>query len=400
MKNGIKIALTCISVMLTMAVASISAQDLTTQKNRKKQLESDIAVLDKQIAGIKQQSASASTRLEMLRQNIVNRKEIVAESDRIIKSYNDSIKIKDAEIVELKQEVDTLVYYYGKLIRNAYKYRDPHVWYLYVFASEDLGQAFRRAGYFRNISEQIRSDADVIRCKQAELEEQKKVLDGLKQEAVDVKSARVKELEGLRKDEKEADMLVQQLQRDKKKIEAQIAQKKKEVSKLNKEIQRKIEEAQRAKATHSGVKKDDSQDIKLSGEFANNKGKLPWPVNGAIVGKFGKRYHPVFKNLELPSNEGIDIAVDQGTEVKCVYDGMVLDVFVMPTYGQCVLVQHGKTYFTFYCKLGSVAVTKGEKVKTGQSLGVVDVINGTTQIHFEVWKDKVPQNPSNWLRQR
>ena len=142
------------------------------------------------------------------------------------------------------------------------------------------------------------------------------------------------------------------------------------------------------------------QDVKLSGEFENNKGKLPWPVNGALVGKFGKQYHPVFKNLELPPNEGIDIAVESGAEVKSVYDGQVLDVFVMPTYGQCVLVQHGNTYFTFYCKLGSVAVKKGNKVKTGQKLGVAETTGEASQIHFEIWKDKVPQNPSNWLKQK
>jgi septal ring factor EnvC (AmiA/AmiB activator) len=398
MRHQIRNVLACISALLVVSVLSVTAQDLTKQKNKKRQLEKDIELLDKQIAGIKQQSASATSRLEMLRQNISARKELVAESDRLIKSYNDSIKVKDSEINILQNEVDTLVHYYGKMVRNAYKYRDPRVWYLYVFASDNLGQAFRRAGYFRNISAQIRSEADVIRSKQAELETQKGLLDVLKQDALAEKDSRVKELNNLRKDEKEADQLVQQLKNDKKKIESQIAQKRKEVDKLNKEIQKKIAEAQKSKSTPSGAKRDDSQDIKLSGEFANNKGKLPWPASGVVVGKFGKRYHPVFKNLELPSNEGIDIAAEKGAEVKCVFDGQVLDVFVMPTYGQCVLVQHGKTYFTFYCKLCNVAVSKGDSVKTGQTIGVVDQINGSSQMHFEVWKDKVPQNPSNWLR--
>lgn len=398
MKGIMRYILICLSAALLVCIAPVSAQDLTKQKNRKAQLEKDIALLDRQIAGIREKSASATSRLGMLRQNITNRKALVAESDRLVRLYADSIKVKDREIAVLAQEVDTLVYYYGKLIRNAYKYRDPHVWYLYVFASENLGQAFRRAGYFRNMSEQIRHEADVIRSKQADLEEQKAELDELKREAMAVKDARVRELNDLRKDEKEADRLVSQLKKERKKIEGQIAAKKKEVKALNKEIQRKIEEAQRAKKTPSGTKKDDAQDIKLSGEFAGNKGKLPWPVSGTVVGKFGKQYHPVFKNLELPPNEGIDIAVENGEEVKCVYEGQVLDVFIMPTYGQCVLVQHGNTYFTFYCKLGNVAVKKGDKVKTGQKLGVADVMNGTSQIHFEIWKDKVPQNPSNWLR--
>ena len=398
MKNLMRNLLVCMSMIMLMAAASLSAQDLTRQKNKKAQLEKEISLLDKQIAGIKAQSSNATARLHMLRQNISNRKELVAESDRIIKSFSDSIKIKDREIAVLQEEVDTLVYYYGRLVRSAYKYRDPHVWYLYVFASDNLGQAFRRAAYFRNISSQIRSDADVIRDKQSDLEKQREILNELKAEAVSVKESRVKELNDLRKDEKEADNLVQQLKKDRKKIEGQMAAKKKEVKALNREIQKKIEAAQNTRKPSAGTKKDDPQDIKLSGEFANNKGKLPWPANGVLVGKFGKQYHPVFKNLELPPNEGIDIAVENGEEVKCVFDGLVLDVFVMPTYGQCILVQHGNTYFTFYCKLGSVGVKKGDKVKTNQKLGTADIMNGTSQIHFEIWKDKVPQNPSNWLR--
>lgn len=400
MKKFLRYISLIVSALLVIGAVQVSGQDISKQKNKKAQLEKDIALLDKQIANIKKQSASATTQLELLRQNISNRKSLVEESDKLIRSYADSIDLKDRGISDLQNEVDTLVHYYGKLVRNAYKYRDPHVWYLYVFASENLGQAFRRAGYFRNVSEQIRYEADVIRSMQADLETQKSQLDQLKQEAVAVRESRVKELNSLRKDEQEADRLVAQLQKDRKKIETQIAAKKKEVKALNKEIQKKIEEAQRAKKGSSGSKKDDTQAVKLSGEFENNKGKLPWPVNGALVGKFGKQYHPVFKNLELPPNEGIDIAVESGAEVKSVYDGQVLDVFVMPTYGQCVLVQHGKTYFTFYCKLGSVAVKKGDKVKTGQKLGVAETTGGASQIHFEIWKDKVPQNPSNWLKQK
>ena len=69
----------------------------------------------------------------------------------------------------------------------------------------------------------------------------------------------------------------------------------------------------------------------------------------------------------------------------------------MPGYNQCVLIQHGN-YFTFYCKLKSVKVKAGDKVKTGQVIGSIDTINGQTQLHFETWKDTKPQNPEQWLR--
>ena len=387
----------CVTVILLLVSLSVSAQDVTKQKNRKAQLEKEIKLLDSQIAGIKKQSSSATTQLELLRQNIKNRKALVSESDNLIKSLNDSIQVMINDIQGLQQNVDTLVHYYGKLVRSAYKYRDAHVWYLYVFASENLGQAFRRAAYFRNISEQIRTEAAVIRTKKEELEQQKTALDELKEEAVTVRNTRVKELEGLRSDEREAANLIQQLKKERKKIEAQISSKKKEVDALNKEIKKKIDEA---KKKASSTKKTDPQDIKLSGQFESNKGALPWPVNGPVVGTFGRRFHPVHKNLELPANEGIDIAVEDGEVVKAVFDGTVLDIFIMPSYGQCVMVQHGNAYFTFYCRLDNISVKKGDKVKTGQKLGTVGVVNDLRQMHFEIWKDKTPQNPSNWLRQK
>lgn len=387
----------CVTVILLLVSFSVSAQDVTKQKNRKAQLEKEIKLLDSQIAGIKKQSSSATTQLELLRQNIKNRKALVSESDNLIKSLNDSIQVMINDIQGLQQNVDTLVHYYGKLVRSAYKYRDAHVWYLYVFASENLGQAFRRAAYFRNISEQIRTEAAVIRTKKEELEQQKTALDELKEEAVTVRNTRVKELEGLRSDEREAANLIQQLKKERKKIEAQISSKKKEVDALNKEIKKKIDEA---KKKASSTKKTDPRDIKLSGQFESNKGALPWPVNGPVVGTFGRRFHPVHKNLELPANEGIDIAVEDGEVVKAVFDGTVLDIFIMPSYGQCVMVQHGNAYFTFYCRLDNISVKKGDKVKTGQKLGTVGVVNDLRQMHFEIWKDKTPQNPSNWLRQK
>ena len=64
------------------------------------------------------------------------------------------------------------------------------------------------------------------------------------------------------------------------------------------------------------------------------------------------------------------------------------------------MVQHGNAYFTFYCRLDNISVKKGDKVKTGQKLGTVGVVNDLRQMHFEIWKDKTPQNPSNWLRQK
>ncbi|MBO8474057.1 MAG: M23 family metallopeptidase, partial [Bacteroidetes bacterium] len=40
----------------------------------------------------------------------------------------------------------------------------------------------------------------------------------------------------------------------------------------------------------------------------------------------------------------------------------------------------------------------GDKIKTGQTIGEVDTINGETQLHFQIWKNQTPQDPEKWLR--
>ncbi|MBR5013083.1 MAG: peptidoglycan DD-metalloendopeptidase family protein [Bacteroidales bacterium] len=376
------------------------AQDTKAYEEKKARLEREIAIIDKQLAENASQSSSMLSDLTLIRKNISNRKSLVNEADRRVRQYSDSIYLAQREINRLQARIDTLTSHYAKLVRSAYKNRDARVWYMYMLASDNLGQAFRRFGYFKNLSSQMKSEAKDIRVMQEELEGKKQRLTAIKAEAEALKAERVKELEKLKKDEAKADSVVKKLQKDKKKYQNQLASKKKEVNALNRQIAKLIEEAMKAddpKKQKSSSKKSAPVDMKLDGEFSKNKGKLPWPADGPVVGTFGKHYHPVYKNLELPSNNGIDVALAKGSDVKAVFDGTVTQVITMPGYNQCVLVQHGN-YFTLYCKMKSVSVKVGEKVKTGQKLGTIDTINGQTQLHFEVWKGSTPQNPESWLR--
>lgn len=381
--------------MMMLAFASAaSAQDTRAQEERKARLEREIAIIDRQLAENASQSSSMLSDLKLIRKNISNRKALVAEADAKVRRINDSIYITQKEINRLQARVDTLTSHYSRLVLSAYKNRDARIWYMYMFASDNLGQAFRRFGYFRNLSTHMKNEARTIRTMQDELAVRKDELAQMKASAEAVKKERVQELEKLRKDEAKADGVVKKLQKDRKKYQNQLAAKKKEVNALNREIARIIASAM---TVDSKKKEKKPVDLKLDGEFSKNKGKLPWPADGPVVSGFGKHFHPVYKNLELPPNNGVDIALAKGTQVCSVFDGVVAQVIVMPGYNQCVLVQHGN-YFTLYCKMKNLLVVQGDKVKTGQALGTIDTINGQTQLHFEIWKGKNPQNPENWLR--
>lgn len=390
-----------ISIILTLSLLLASAlglraQDTRTQEARKAKLEREIAIIDKQLAENSSKSTAMLSNLTLIRKKISNRKALVEDSERQIQGISDKIYLKQRQINRLQARVDTLTNHYSRLVLSAYKNRDSRIWYMHILASENLGQAFRRYSYFKNLSTQMNKEAKEIRLMQDDLLKEKEALAVMKKEAQAVKTERVTELEKLRKEEAEADNVVKKLKKNRRTYQNQLNAKKKEVVALNKEIERIVSAAMKSPST-SKSKKQEPIDYKLAEEFSKNKGKLPWPADGPVVGRFGKQFHPVFKNLELPPNNGVDVAISKGSDIKAVFKGVVKQVLVMPGYNQCVLIQHGN-YFTFYCKLKSVNVKAGQKVDTNDVIGSVDTINGDTQLHFEVWKGTKPQNPESWLR--
>lgn len=380
--------------LFLLQAAGVSAQDMGEYEKRKARLEQEIEMLDRQLAENVSRSRSELSRLTLVRAKISGRKSLIKESDRQIRKYADDIYLTQKKINRMNARLDTLSSYYEKLIRNAYKNRDARVWYMYILASEDLGQAFRRYSYFRNLSSQTRVQGDKIRTAREELEAEKARLRTLKSEAEKVRKSRQDELVSLQQEESEVARIVSALKKNRSKYEKELAAKKKQVEALDREIERIIREAM--KASKSKGEKTEI-DYKLAEEFSSNKGRLPWPVQGAVVERFGQHYHPVFTNVKLPFNNGISIAVAKGAEIDAVFDGVVKQIVVMPGYNQCVLVQHGN-YFSFYCKLKTTAVKPGDKVRTGQKIGTVDTINGETQLHFQIWQGSKPQNPESWLR--
>ena len=359
------------------------------QKSKKAKLEREIAILDKQLKENSSKSSSALTSLKLTRKKISSRKQLVAESEKEILKLDERIMAQNGQIKTLQTHLDTLTFYYARLVRSAYRNRDAKLWYIYILASNDMGQALRRYGYLKSLAAQMNEQALRIKDTKESISREKNEVERLRTNASALRAKRLEELDRLKKDESASAKLVDQLKKDKAKYQKQLAAKRKEVEALNQQMAKMVKS--------SASKPKTAVDAKLDAEFASNIGKLPWPADGPVVDGFGEHYHPVYTNVKLPFNNGVNIAVAKNTAAKAVFDGTVKNIVVMPGYNQCVLVQHGG-YFTFYCKLASVNVKAGDKVKTGQVLGRVDTISGETQLHFELWEGRTPQNPELWLR--
>jgi septal ring factor EnvC (AmiA/AmiB activator) len=398
---------------LTLAFTSY-AQDTRTQESKKAKLQREIEIINSQLKDNSAKSRSALTELTLVRKKITNLNGLIDESNRRISVLGDSISFKQKRIDTLEARLGTLSDYYGKLVKSAYKNRDSRIWYMYILSSGNLTQGLRRTVYLKNFSSEMKRQAKEVSAAKEALEEEKDAMEGLLEEVSKEKASRMSDMRSLESSRKQSEDLVASLNRDKKKYTGELQKKQRQVEALNREIaeiiRKAMAEQQKKKSssgkkgdskasatTPSGKSTDTTVDSKLSKEFAANKGKLPWPVSGTIVESFGEHYHPVYKNVKLPFNNGVNVAVAKGAAVKAVFDGEVRQIVVMPGYNQCVLVQHGN-YFTFYCKLSKVSVKNGDKIKTGHVIGTVDTIGDETQLHFQLWSGRTPQNPELWLR--
>ena len=184
-----------IAVICLSASAVLHAQNTKAQEEKRARLEKEIAIIDRQLADNKSKSDNSLADLTLIRKKVSNRKALVTESDRLIRKYKDDIYLTQLKINKMQARVDTLTEYYSRMVISAYKNRDARVWYMYILASDNISQAFRRMGYFRNLSSQMQDEARRIRQAQEDLEAEKERLAQMKKDAEDVKAARVKELD-------------------------------------------------------------------------------------------------------------------------------------------------------------------------------------------------------------
>ncbi|MBC7577103.1 MAG: M23 family metallopeptidase, partial [Tardiphaga sp.] len=129
---------------------------------------------------------------------------------------------------------------------------------------------------------------------------------------------------------------------------------------------------------------------------ADATGALPtfrWPVRGRVVTGYGAKTNG-------KSNDGINVAVPEGTPVKAAEDGVVAySGNELKGYGNLVLVRHSNGYVTAYAHASELLVKRGETIKRGQVIAKSGQSGevGSPQLHFEIRKGSSPVDPLQFL---
>jgi murein DD-endopeptidase MepM/ murein hydrolase activator NlpD len=114
---------------------------------------------------------------------------------------------------------------------------------------------------------------------------------------------------------------------------------------------------------------------------------------------WGMRMHPIYKILRF--HYGMDFTASTGTEVFSTGSGVVKSADREVGYGNCVVVDHGFGYETYYAHLSRIKVKPGQKVNRGEVIGLVGSTGTSTapHLHYEVSKDGKKVNPQNYYFQ-
>ncbi|MBI9033464.1 MAG: peptidoglycan DD-metalloendopeptidase family protein [Bacteroidales bacterium] len=380
-------------------------EDKAQLEKNKAKIEQEIKLTSQLLDQTRKSRKNSLNELILINRKIEQRESLINALESEIYYLDFSIKYNKERIQELENQVSELKEEYSRLIYNTYKNRNSFSRLMFIFSSKDFNQAYQRLKYLQQYTSFRKKQAvmivniqDSISIKNLELEQQKK-------KKISTKKDKVNESRKLAGEKKEKNTAVNQLASKEKSLKSELRKKEKAAQKFQKAIEAIIaEEMRKSQAAKKGsVKSGESyaltpEQLKLSNNFAANKGKLPWPTRTGIVSsRFGERPHPVLKYIKV-NNNGIDIQTSQGSEVRAVFDGEITNVMLIPNYNNVIFVRHGE-YMSVYSKIEKVYVKKGDKIKTKQSLGSIftDPNENKTELHFEIWKGKNKQNPEYWI---
>ncbi|MDA0830480.1 MAG: peptidoglycan DD-metalloendopeptidase family protein [Proteobacteria bacterium] len=171
-----------------------------------------------------------------------------------------------------------------------------------------------------------------------------------------------------------------------KRSENKISENKKRLTQLFAELEKRKKDR---------IKNNNLPDRSLSGKpFNTLKGKLRLPALGTITSKFGQKR----VGSELPW-EGIFISSNQGNSVKSIAGGSVVYSDWLRGFGNLIIVDHGKGYYSLYGNNETIWAREGDQLDAGDQLGTVGNSGGHKGpgVYFEVRHNSKPLNPMEWV---
>ena len=377
-------------------------QTVESLEKKIQSIQKDIKLAEKLLKETSKDKETSINQVSLLQTQIKQRESLIKTYQSQINAINKDIQNNKNQIATLEKNLKLYRKEYSNLLVINYRNKGKVNNLLFIFSSEDFNQAMRRMRYIQELNGLVKEKIEEIDSTQIKIQLQLEKNENNKKEKEKILAKEKQEKAVLMKERDKLNNDIASLKKKEKQIQKDITSKEKQAKELKKQIEKIIaEEIRKAKEREEAAKKNNTEsiDYNLSANFAQNKGKLPYPVEqGIITGKYGLSQHPTQKKVTV-NNNGIDISTTKGSKARCVFDGEVCGV--MNQGGNSViLVRHG-LYFTLYSNLEKVYVKMKDKVVTGQEIGKIhtNASDGKTILHFEIWQEnRTTVNPALWIR--
>lgn len=388
MTRRILIAVSLLLALLAASTGSVRAGD----REEKKQ----------ELQRIKQEMEDKKLRLQRADKR---ERSILAELERIDRDINAGSaeltrhqrKLREAEaaLAEIEktntvtaQELARLKQAYGSRLRALYKLSRTGGFALAVLSSDSFTTAYRRVRYLGIIAGR---DQRTIREYGAALE----LLTTREQEIRETTLEILASRESVKREQK----TLEARRRKKNEILGSVKQEKTVYEATLKDLE---ESSKNLWAMVRLAEQEKKAPKKTALEAAGPSGRtrLPWPVNGRVLTRFGTQKHPQFGTVIF--RRGIDISARIGAEVKAVDGGVVVKADWFKGYGKLVIIDHKDGMYTLYGNLSQVDVNNGDRVEAGQVIGRAGDTGSLhgAKVYFEVRRNGEAEDPLLWLAKR
>ncbi len=391
--NGSRVFMFMLVVLLALQVDGFFAfgADKAAEKQELQRIKQEMLEKKKELKQADRKERSILSELERIdrdiqtgRTELANHQQRLRESEKALGQVEQNNAALSRELASLKQRYSQRLRALYKMGRSGYAAA--------ALSPDGLDQTLKRIKYLGMITLQdqavIRDYGNALRmlaARQTEIAE-KKNEQIARRRTVEAKKA---ELEARRQ---KKSVILAGVRQEKGLYEQSLRELEESSASLWAMIKKAEREKREAKATAPSRPERESAD--------RNKSRLPWPLEGPVLTKFGMQRHPQFGTMIY--RRGIEIQAHEGEAVRAVRDGQVAYADWYKGYGKLLILDHGNGFYTLYGNLSRLDLNKGDRAAAGQVIGLAGDTGSLkgSKLYFEIRRNGEAQNPLLWLAKK
>jgi murein hydrolase activator len=301
--------------------------------------------------------------------------------DTQIRSLEHDIAVRQHEADAMTEELSAMRSKLSQTLLHYYKTGRVNTAELLI-SSASFGEIFARSHYWARAIKNIRLAVGEVSQRRLAVQAEVSVIEQQRRQAVNNRNEKSSQEQVMAREE-------QTRRQTRVQLDQRVAKYQKQMDNLlaaQKQVEQTIADYRRRSADSVG------------NGLQHLRKKLPWPVKGNIVTRFGTHVHPKYGTKVR--QQGVEISAAEGTPIRAVAAASVVFAGWLEGYGNTVILDHGKEFFTLYGHASQILVTRGEMVsgdKIIAKVGSTDSMKGSN-LHFEIRRKSEALNPANWLK--